>query len=128
MADNQPQHTPYHIAWVDNIHILCWLIKDTCWALLWRPLGMMMILPTMGVALYILWRSKHRRAELFHNIAICLWIAANSLWMSGEFFQKELRPYAVGIFAVGLTVLLVYYILFFASDRKKAKSAEVTID
>lgn len=127
MTDKQPHRVPYNAALIDNIHILFWLIKDTCWALLWRPLGMMMIVPTMGVAVYIMWRYRQYRSDLFHNIAICLWIAANSLWMTGEFFQLELRPVAVGIFAVGLALLAVYYIFFFSADRKKAKEYELTI-
>jgi uncharacterized RDD family membrane protein YckC len=93
------------------------------WAMLLRPLGMFMITPTLGVAIYILWKSRYHRTELFHNIAVCLWIAANSLWMTGEFYGMELRPYAVILFAIGLTLLSVYYIFYFRKDRKKYKES-----
>ena len=104
---NKTAHiSPMHkFRWVDNIHILFWLIKDMCWAMVFRPLGMFMIAPTLGVAIFILWKSRHHRAELFHNFAVCVWIAANSLWMTGEFFGKELRPYAVVLFAIGLSLI-----------------------
>ena len=104
--------------WVENGHILLWLIKDTCWAMEFKPGGIFMIAPTMGVAIYLLLRSRHSRADLFHNIAVCLWITANSVWMTGEFFKIELRPAAVGIFLTGLATLLSYYIFFFSRDLK----------
>ncbi|MBN9484223.1 MAG: hypothetical protein BGO70_12050 [Bacteroidetes bacterium 43-93] len=107
--------------WIENGHIFLWLIKDTCWAMVWRPGGIFMILPTLSVAFYILWKTRHVRAELFHNLAVCLWIMANSVWMVGEFFNIEARPYAVGIFCIGLLILLSYYLLFFRKDRQTYK-------
>jgi hypothetical protein len=85
--------------------------------MVWRPGGVVMILPTVSVALYLTWKSRHQRAELYHNIAVCCWILANSVWMVGEFYNKETRPYAVGIFVTGLMTLLVYYIFHFKKDR-----------
>ena len=114
--------------WVENGHILLWLIKDTCWALVWRPGGIFMILPTLCVAIYILWKSRHIRAELFHNLAICIWISANSVWMVGEFFAKETRPYAVVLFLCGLSLLLIYYVFFFANDKRKEKEYSLAFD
>jgi hypothetical protein len=113
--------------WADNIHILFWLLKDMCWAMFWRPGGLFMIAPTLGVAIYILIKSRHDRSDLFHNIAVCIWILANSLWMAGEFFLLELRPYAVMLFIAGLSVLLIYYIFFFRTDRRRAKEPPLTI-
>ena len=107
--------------WIENGHILLWLIKDTCWAMVLRPLGIFMIFPTLSVAFYILWKTRQHRAELFHNLAVCLWISANSLWMVGEFYNKDLRHYAIIIFLIGLSLLLIYYIFFFSTDRKKEK-------
>lgn len=110
--------------WIENGHILLWLMKDTCWAMEWRPGGIAMITPTLGVALFILWRSRHNRSEFFHNMAVCLWISANSVWMIGEFFKKEFRPYAVALFVIGLVILVIYYIFFFAKDRKSEQNGE----
>lgn len=105
--------------WIENGHIFLWLIKDTCWAMEWRPGGLFMIVPTLSVAFYILWRSRKSRADVYHNIAVCLWIMANSVWMTGEFFKLELRSYAAGIFITGLVVLVFYYMFYFAKDRQE---------
>ncbi len=121
----RPEDHTIHIQpkyrWIENGHILLWLIKDTCWALEFKPGGIFMIVPTLSVAFYILWKSRHIRAELFHNLAVCLWIMANSVWMIGEFFAIEARHYAVIIFLIGLALLLFYYIAFFRADRNKGK-------
>jgi hypothetical protein len=107
--------------WLENAHILLWLMKDTCWALEWKPGGIIMIFPTVGMAFYILWRSRAVRTELFHNIAVCFWIIANSVWMLGEFYELDTRPYAAGAFITGLAVLVVYYLAFFRKDNAKEK-------
>jgi hypothetical protein len=114
--------------WIENGHIFLWLIKDTCWALVWKPGGIFMIFPTLSVAFYILWKSRHIRAELFHNMAVCLWIMANSVWMVTEFLgvDKDYKKYAVFIFLIGLAVLLVYYTFFFVKDKNKEK--QYTLD
>jgi hypothetical protein len=115
------QHT-IHISptfrWIENAHILLWLIKDSCWAMEWKQGGIFMIFPTLTVALYILWKSRSIRAELYHNIAVVFWISANSIWMIGEFTEQEYRPYAVVLFTIGLSVLAIYYAFFFKKDRR----------
>lgn len=103
--------------WIENGHILLWLVKDTCWALEFKPGGVFMIFPTVFVAFYILWRSRKIRAELYHNIAVCCWILANSVWMLGEFNDNDFRIYAASLFISGLAVLAVYYTFFFKKDR-----------
>lgn len=90
--------------------------------MVWRPGGVLMIVPTMSVAIYLLIKSRYNRAELFHNAAVVMWIAANSVWMSGEFFNQELRPLAVVFFCIGLSILMIYYIFFFNTDRKARHS------
>lgn len=125
--DHSIQVSPQY-RWVENGHIFLWLIKDTCWALEWRPGGIFMIIPTIGVALFILWKSRSVRAELFHNIAVCLWIMANSVWMIGEFFDLEFRPFAVGFFVTGLICLLVYYLFYFRKDKKVEREYTLAIE
>jgi hypothetical protein len=105
--------------WLENLHILFWLVKDTCWALVWRPLGVIMIVPTVSVALYLFFRSRKNRSEMYHNAAVCMWIIANSTWMVGEFYNRDLRMIAVGFFATGLALLTVYYMLYFQKDRRQ---------
>ena len=89
--------------------------------MVWKPGGIFMIFPTLGVAFYILWKSRHVRSELFHNMAVCLWIMANSTWMVTEFFNidKEYKKYAVYIFLAGIALLLFYYVFYFRKDRMK---------
>ena len=86
-----------------------------------------MILPTLIVAFYILWESRKIRAELFHNIAVCLWIMANSIWMIGEFWEQDTRHYAVILFLIGLTLLITYYIFYFRKDQKKQKEYSLNL-
>jgi hypothetical protein len=118
-AHQKTIHISARYRWIENGHIFLWLIKDTCWAMEWRPGGIFMIFPTLSVAFYILWKSRHVRAELFHNLAVCLWIMANSVWMVGEFFERETRPHAVCLFLVGLSLLVIYYLFFFKKDRQR---------
>jgi hypothetical protein len=132
MAKNAPDAPQISVSpnfrWLENGHILLWLIKDTCWASGFRPGGMLMILPTLAMAVFFLWKTRQVRAELFHNIAICLWIMANSVWMTGEFYKldEQTKPVTVGLFVTGLILLLVYYGFFFAKDRKKEKEYTLT--
>ena len=101
----------------ENFHIVLWLIKDMSWVMLWRPLGLAMILPTLFVAIHITWKSRHDMAEVLHNGAICCWICANSIWMIGEFYFKDgLRNYAKIFFIVGLCIIGIYYL--FVLPRK----------
>ena len=97
---------------LENAHIFIWLIKDMCWVTFSKTLGIAMILPTLSLAIYITFIHRKSISELAHNIAICSWICANSVWMIGEFyFQDTLRPYAVLFFAFGLIVISLYYFL-----------------
>ena len=110
--------------WLENIHIVMWLIKDTCWALVWKPGAIAMIIPTVSVAIYLLYRSKRNKTELYHNAAVCMWIIANSTWMLGEFMNKELRPVAVVLFGIGLGILAIYYSIYFKKERIKERIKE----
>jgi hypothetical protein len=82
------KHTPMmkDLRKYENLHVAFWLVKDACWCLLFKPLGMIMIIPTLYVAIDITIRRRHdRQVDLFHNIAITLWICANATWMTGSF-------------------------------------------
>ena len=96
----------------ENLHILLWLGKDTCWVMLWKTAGLVMIIPTIGVALHITWIRRAVKSDLFHNLAICFWITANSIWMIGEFFYEDsMRPAAIVFFTAGLLCVGYYYLL-----------------
>jgi hypothetical protein len=87
----------------ENFHIVLWLVKDLCWCMLSKQLGVIMIAPTLLLAIYITWVHRADKSELLHNTAIVFWICANSVWMIGEFFYDDkLRNYALLFFFAGL--------------------------
>ena len=95
----------------ENLHIACWLVKDTFWVMDIQVLGILMIFPTLFLAFYITFKFRKLTAELFHNLAVCFWIMANTIWMIGEFFfDDSLRPYSIVFFISGLVVLTWYYL------------------
>ncbi|HEX4887886.1 MAG TPA: hypothetical protein VFV37_07570, partial [Luteibaculaceae bacterium] len=76
-----------------------------------KPLGLAMIAPTVGVAVWLLARSWSDFEERMHNLAVCCWIAANSIWMTGEFFEVEsARTLAAIAFGLGLCSIGRFYI------------------
>jgi hypothetical protein len=90
-----------------------------------RPLGIFMIFPTLFLAFYITYKFRFVASELYHNIAVCLWIMANTIWMIGEFyFDDTLRPYATVFFVAGLLVLAIYYIFIYRKEEK-TESTEI---
>jgi hypothetical protein len=96
---------------LENFHILLWLIKDLCWVTDFRVFGLFMIVPTLGLAIYITSLNRADKTELTHNLAVCFWISANAVWMVGEFYYNDsTRPIAVVFFAAGLFMMLKHYI------------------
>jgi hypothetical protein len=94
----------------ENLHVLFWLIKDLSWAMVWRPLGLFMIGPTVWIAIYLLKKNWDDKTERSHNAAVIAWILANSFWMSVEFLGKEeLKIWCIVPFGFGLVVLLIHY-------------------
>ncbi len=95
----------------ENLHIILWLFKDLSWMMSWRAFGVFMIIPTLGFAIYITYKMRHIKSELFHNLAIIFWIVANSIWMVAEFFALEdsFKIYSVIFFALGIATILCYY-------------------
>lgn len=107
----------------ENFHILLWLVKDSCWVMDLKIAGMLMIIPTVFVAVWLTWRSLHDRADFFHNLAVCCWILANSIWMTGEFFFKDtFRPFAIVFFALGLLCVAYYYLFLRPKTRRTPKA------
>ena len=95
----------------ENLHIPLWLMKDTCWMLQWRVLGITMILPTLSVAIILAIKSRHEKDDEFWiNLAICFWISANSYWMICEFFHhEEIKNYAGFPFMAGMLCVAYFY-------------------
>ena len=102
-------------------HVVLWLAKDTFWVLELKWLSLSMIIPTISVALFITYKLKNNRIDLFHNLAICFWIAGNSIWMVYDFyFPTKPRTIAIIFFIIGLTIAMYFYINLALSkyDRK----------
>lgn len=104
----------------ENLHIVFWLLKDLSWAMLWKPIGIIMIVPTIGAALLITWQTKHIKSELLHNLAVDFWIIANAYWMLTEFFSKNdsLRFYTIIPFTIGLLIIGYYYFIVKPKEKK----------
>lgn len=118
---NEVYSIPARFRRVENLHILLWLLKDICWALDLHIMGMIMIVPTLTVAVTITWQTRKLIAELLHNLAVVLWITANCLWMTGEFYGWDegmlgARRLALIPFSAGLCILIYYYL--FLAHRK----------
>jgi hypothetical protein len=125
MNETRIYSIPARFRKIENLHILLWLIKDACWAVNFRSLGVFMILPTLMAAILITWHTRHILSELLHNLAVVFWITANCTWMVGEFFGWDenlfgefgLRQIAIIPFVIGLLILGYYY--FFLASHKK---------
>jgi hypothetical protein len=117
---------------MENTHIVFWLLKDVSWCMVWKTLGLAMIVPTMAIAIIIAWRTRNIRSEFAHNLAITAWIFANSYWMISEFFhfdtvhiwmQFEGKHLAIIPFTIGILILLNYYIIQKPRESREAQVA-----
>jgi len=117
------QETSYNIPMkyrkMENLHIVFWLLKDVSWCMVWRPLGIAMIFPTLIISIMIAWRTRQYFSEICHNLAITIWISANSYWMISEFMGFDTHPLwgnftmkylALFPFLMGLSILMYYYL------------------
>ena len=119
--ENQPLYViPARFRKIENLHIVFWLIKDMCWAMLWRPLGIFMILPTVSVAVIITWQTRHLKAELYHNLAVLCWIVANCYWMLTELFglPDDTRYWSAIPFGLGLVIIAIYYFVVLPAENR----------
>lgn len=116
---------PAQLRRMENLHIVFWLFKDVSWCLNFKPLGILMIIPTLLVAIYITNKNKEIKSEFAHNLAVIFWITANSTWMICEFTgidekliygNIEGRYLAIIPFAIGILILAYYYIFQFKKD------------
>ena len=119
-------HIPLAYRRMENLHIVFWLFKDIAWCMFWKPLGIAMIIPTLLISIIISWRTRKVVSELCHNLAITVWITANSFWMCTEFFGVDhiiiYQTYSVKHLAVipsfiGVLILAYYYILYMPKHR-----------
>ncbi len=119
---------PARLRKMENLHIAFWLMKDISWCMIWKELGLTMIVPTLSVAIWIAWKNRHIVSELAHNLAIVFWITANAYWMISEFFgfdevviwnQYTGKHIALIPFALGILIMLYYYAVQRPGEKKK---------
>lgn len=119
---------------MENMHIVFWLLKDVSWCMIWKPLGLAMIFPTLFIAIIIAWRTKEIQSELAHNLAIIFWISANSYWMISEFFHFDAMPIwgmfegkhlALIPFAIGAIIMAYYYAVQKPREEREMQVATV---
>lgn len=113
-------HIPITYRKMENLHIVFWLFKDIAWCMFWKPLGIAMIIPTLTISIIIAWRTRKIFSELCHNLAISVWISANSFWMCSEFFGVDaqvvfgtvtVKELAMIPFITGVLILAYYYLI-----------------
>ncbi len=118
-SENSTYSIPLAYRKMENLHIVFWLFKDVAWCMVWRPLGIAMIFPTLIVSIVIAWRTRQYMSELCHNLAITVWITANSYWMISEFVGFDTKPLfgaysykhlAIIPFSMGIIALAFYYL------------------
>ena len=122
---NQDQQDYYNIPIkyrrMENLHIVFWIFKDIGWCMGFTLLGITMIVPTLLISIIIAWRTRTIVSELCHNLAITVWISANSFWMCTEFFGVDHLAIGYGFtvkhlamipFLIGMLILAYYYIWY----------------
>lgn len=121
MSQEAVYSIPMRYRKMENLHIIFWLFKDISWCMLWKPLGIAMIFPTLIIAIVITIRTRELVSEVCHNLAIVFWISANSYWMISEFFEFDSVPVynnitykylAIIPFGIGIIILAYYYLLW----------------
>jgi hypothetical protein len=122
---------PSRLRRMENMHVAFWLLKDISWCMIWKPLGMAMIVPTLSIAIWIARKNRQIKIELAHNLAIIFWITANSYWMISEFLGfdeiivwKEFtgKHLALIPFVTGALILLYYYVVQRPREIRLSKS------
>ncbi len=130
-SGNEVYSIPLRYRKMENLHILFWLFKDISWCMIWKPLGIAMIFPTLIIAIIISWRTRQYMSELCHNLAITVWITANSYWMISEFFHFDSNPLfsdytfkhlAIIPFVMGILFLAFYYLYWKPSHKDELET------
>lgn len=125
---NEMYSIPAKFRKMENLHIAFWLMKDISWCMIWKELGIAMIVPTLSVAIWIAVKNRHIVSELAHNLAIVFWITANAYWMISEFFGFDEnivlwdltgKHMALIPFVTGALIMLYYYSIQRPKEIKK---------
>lgn len=95
---------------LENIHILFWLFKDGFWMLNFQTLAIIMVIPTIIIAIINVFIIKQELEILIH-LAILCWILANCIWMFNEFYViNYYKYYASAFFSLGILFMFLYFL------------------
>jgi len=104
----------------ESMHIVFWLIKDSCWVLELKWMGLIMILPTVSLAIFLVYKTL-KTNDFYINTAIFFWISANSYWMLMEFFNDDrYKSFAIIPFALGIIFVALFYVK--TSQKREVQS------
>ena len=68
MSPKEDSHPKiYSVRWFENGHIVLWLFKDLCWVTTFKIGGIIMMVPTLLLGIYITFLSKKNISELYLN-------------------------------------------------------------
>lgn len=118
MSNETTYVIPLRYRKIENLHIVFWLFKDISWCMVWKPMGIAMIFPTLIIAIVIAVRTRQFMSEVCHNLAIVFWISANSYWMISEFLKIDehiitgwftYKHLSIIPFIMGMLPLAYYY-------------------
>jgi hypothetical protein len=109
---------PHKIRHFENLHILLWLIKDSCWLMQWKLAGTIVFFPTLFMAIYICFNTRHSPLSLLVNLSVLCWISANSSWMFEEFYAWNTKPMALTFFGIGLIFIFIYLYQVFVRNAE----------
>jgi hypothetical protein len=109
MSEQKEKHS-------ENLHVVFWLIKDSFWMMEWKILATFMIVPTILMAIYILFKSKSNEMSFIPNAAVLCWILANANWMIDEFYVPGIKWCSLIPFILGM-ILMFYYIFKYYSEK-----------
>lgn len=131
MPEQPTYNIPLKFRKMENLHIVFWILKDISWCMVWKPLGIIMVVPTLAVAIWIVFKNKSFVSEVCHNLAIVFWISANSFWMISEFFEFDETKILFGLtgketamipFIMGLCCLIYYYLIWRPTHKNVAET------
>ncbi|MFL9485663.1 hypothetical protein ACI6Q2_22970 [Chitinophagaceae bacterium LWZ2-11] len=130
-AEDVVYRIPLRYRKMENLHIVFWLLKDIGWCLICKPLGIIMIFPTLIISIIIAYRTRQYMSELCHNLAITVWITANSYWMISEFLHFDAKVIkgditykhlAIIPFMIGVFILAYYYIYWKPRNKEEQET------
>jgi len=91
---------------IDFYHFSSWLLKDVFWLLKWKLLSTFMVIPTLGLTIYILFKTKK---FLSIETIFSSWVMTNIFWMLHELYDTPLYlsyPFIIlGIFTIVLYLI-----------------------